>query len=633
MHSRQPLLIFLAGTVLLIAAYWSGLNGPFLLDDFENLAPLWRHLDGQLTGSGVIFGNNSGALGRPVSMLSFLIDAHLWGQDAFGFKLTNLFIHVLCAGLIWRLLALLLPCDPKLSKHARWLAPTLAVVWAVLPIHVSTVLYVVQRMAMLSALFVLLALLAYVTGRRSLQRGKTRSGFVWLTVAFPLLTFVAALCKENGVLAIPLAAAIEFTCFCRDGEKRPWPVSALFAVSLALPLFAATAILVLEPARLLDGYVGRSFTLQERVLTEPRILWDYVRYIVTPDGPRMGLFHDNYPVSRSLLNPPATLLAITGWGVAVLGAWIARRRSPIFALGVLFFLAAHAMESTVLPLELYFEHRNYLASLGAIATLAALPWLVIPEHSRTRQMTLTLTSVACLLPAAYLLATHFRAAIWGSEDTLYVQEELNNATSPRLQGILAARAIGRGDLDSALTHIDLAEQHGPANERMTATIRRMLAYCAVGRPIPEFLYLQAQERISEPATQYGMVAWEMLAQRAERKDCQTDNARLADLGAHWVDHSATSRRSHAGWRVHYNSARLLASSGKMDRAAELALEAFQDSDYNFGVGVLAFQTCASARDPSRCRSIAERLTSVADPKDRIAMKTAEAFLKASQARD
>jgi len=629
MHLRHATPILCCGIALLLAVYWPGLHGPFLLDDFENLAPVWNHLTGGLTETGVIFGNRSGPLGRPLSMLSFLIDAHVWGQDAYGFKLTNLIVHIVCAALVWRLLSVLLPADPTLSEHTRWLAPTLALAWAGLPIHVSTVLYVVQRMALLSAGFVLLALLAYLAGRKCLQQGRTRSGLVWLAFAFPGLTLLAILCKENGVLAIPMAAAIEYTCFERQYDRRPWVINALFAVSLALPLLAGTVMLIADPSRLTDGYVGRSFTLTERVLTEPRILWDYIRSIVTPHGPSMGLFHDDYPVSYGLLTPPSTALAIAGWVAASILAWRIRSRAPMFSFGTFFFLAAHALESSILPLELYFEHRNYLASLGIVVALAALPTLLIPKHLHTRTLNLAFASMALLFPAAYLLATHLRASVWSSDDTLYVQEELNNSTSPRLQGILAARAMERGDLRSALTHIDLAEEHGPTSEQMTATVRRMLAYCATGNAIPEALYTEAKQRSYLPATQYGMIAWEMLAQRAESNGCEADNERLARTGIEWMDDAGVPDNSHAAWRIRYNSARLLASAGNMKDAAALAARAFRDSGDNFGVGVLAFQTCASSTEIRQCAPIATRLALVADPNDRLAIETAAAFVTAS----
>lgn len=627
-YLRAPL-IALLGACLLAVVYWPGLHGPLLLDDTENLAPLSRYLAHQLSAAGVIFGNHSGVLGRPVSMASFVLDAWLWGDQTFGFKLTNLLLHLGNAALVWALLSRLLRRDPALAG-LRWLPAWLALIWAALPIQVSTVLYIVQRMALLSALLTLLGLLAYVRGREWIESGHHRRGLAFIWLLFPFVTILAMLAKENGVLAIAFAAVIEFVWFGR-ATPRPRMVTALFALALAAPVLGGLAMVALEPQRLLAGYSSRSFTLWQRVLTEPRILWDYISAILIPNGPRLGLFHDDYPASTGLFSPLSTIVAIAAWLITIVAGLALRVRAPAVAFGVGFFLAAHALESSVLPLELYFEHRNYLASLGILIAIAGLAALVIRRlpASSTAMRKASLLLLA-LVPATYLTATLGRASVWGSESTLYAQEEAHNPHSARLNAILAARAMERGELASALRYLGIAERNDPARERMTATVRRMLAYCASGQTIPQALYLQAEQGVTRPLTQYGMVAWEALAQRAETGQCPADRPRLAAIGIAWAQRSGESPTSHWAWRTRYNSARLLAASGQMRDAETLAKRAFVDSGNNFGVGVLAFQTCASTGDIRHCAGIAGTLHDRANPEDRQAIMAADAFVKASR---
>jgi hypothetical protein len=628
MTSPHISLLALLGTCLLAMAYWSGLHGPLLLDDFENLAPLSRYLAHQLSAAGVIFGNHSGTLGRPLSMASFVLDARLWGGETFGFKLTNLLLHLGNAGLVWLLLTRLLGRDPSLARFA-WLPAWLAFVWAVFPIEVSTVLYVVQRMAILSALLTLLALLAYVRGRELMEAGQGKRGLAWIWLLFPALILLATLAKENGVLAIPFAALIEYVWFGR-AVKRPAAVTGLFIATLALPLLGCIALFAFDPGRLLSGYIGRDFTLYQRVLTEPRILWDYVATIVVPNGPRLGLFHDNYMHSTGLFTPISTACAIAAWLLVAVMAWAVRRRAPAVTFGAGFFLAAHALESSVFPLELYFEHRNYLASLGILVAIVGLgDQLARRLPPPTRFMRIASTGLLFLVPTTYLAATFARAQVWSSDTTLYAQEEAHNGDSPRLNGILAARAMERGDLASALRHIAVAERSGPRDELGTATTRRLLAYCVTTQPIPERLYREAEAGTARPLTQYGMVAWELLAQRVESGVCVADKDRLARIGAAWATHGVASPLAHAAWRTRYNSARLLASAGQMDAAAALSARAYADSDHNFGVGVLAFQTCASSGNIHRCADIAYALQRTANPQDQQAIMAAAAFVKAS----
>ena len=280
-------------------------------------------------------------------------------------------------------------------------------------------LYVVQRMAMLSAVITLAALLAYVHGRQRMESGRIRAGTVWVWLAFPALVGLATLSKENGVLAVPLAAVIELAYFTSATSRRPLLVVALFGLTLVLPLRLRSRPFTLHPERLTNGYIGRYFTLVERVLTEPRILWDYVGAILMPNGPTLGLFHDDYPLSRELLEPPATIVAIVAWVAAIAGALALRRRAPrSIAFGVA-FLVAHAMESTVLPLELYFEHRNYLAALGVLTTVAGLGALALERLGHTTPaMRRAMLALTFAVPTTFLIATFARSRVWSSEDTL-----------------------------------------------------------------------------------------------------------------------------------------------------------------------------------------------------------------------
>lgn len=568
--------------------------------------------------------NRSGLLGRPLSMLSFWLDAVVWGQTPFGFKLTNLLLHLISAGVLWALLTKLLQRDQILTRWP-WLPLWLAVFWAVLPISTSTVLYVVQRMAMLSTLLIFFSLLVYVQGREMIERGVHRAGWAMLLLAFPTLTLGALFAKENGALALPLAAAIEYFLF----RERPTTLRIGWLALLGIPALALGGLFALHPERLLDAYVGRNFTLAQRLLTEPRILWDYVLAILVPNGPMLGLFHDNYPKSTSLLSPPTTLFAILAWVAMLVATWRLRERARTFSLGVCFFLTSHALESTFWPLELYFEHRNYLASVGVLLALCGLASLAAPRLSQpTPLMRRALMALGLVIPAIYLLATHGRARVWGSEETLYAQEVLHNPDSPRLNVTVGAWLMLRGDLQGALRHFTLAEKNSPASERMTHITRRMLAYCATGNSIPSSLYVMAEQSIQQPITRYGMVAWEMLAQRAETNVCRADRLRLGNLGLAWAN-QATQPHNHWNWRVRYNSARLIAAGGDMPTASKQALQAFVESNHNFGVGVLAFQTCASLGSPSNCRQIAIDLQRAASPEDRLETRTAQRFIEAS----
>src|SRR4029079_2147496 len=122
----------------------------------------------------------------------------------------------------------------------------------------------------------------------------------------------------------------------------------------------------------------RDFNLPERLMTEARIVFDYLHWIVLPNLRELSLYHDDYVVSRGLLQRATTLLGLVAAPLIVALAVYLRRWRPLVSLGVLWFFAAQLLTATVVPLELVFEHRTYFASLGVLLALADLAL-----HSRT----------------------------------------------------------------------------------------------------------------------------------------------------------------------------------------------------------------------------------------------------------
>lgn len=602
-------LIVLLVVALTFAAYWVGLAGPFLLDDFNNLAPIKAWLEDKRTWAFVVFGNESGIGGRPLAMTSFLLDARLWGWDSWHFKLTNLLLHIACGVALWRLLRRLLARDPALGGYATWLAIFLAGLWLVLPVHASSVLYVVQRMAILSTLFILLALWTYIAARERIERADPK-GTLLLILCVPALTAIAFSSKENGALVPLLAAVIEF-CWFRPSsrERRKGIVKFFFGVFFVAPLLLALVYTALRPEWILGGYTLRDFTLLERMLTQPRILWDYVGSILIPYAPRLGIFHDNFTKSTSLISPWTTAIAIAAWLLVIAGAWRVRIRYPTILGGVLWYLAGHALESSVFALELYFEHRNYFPSVGILLALAGLGALI---HERLGAPTpifqKALVALAITFPCLLLGATHGRARVWSSLDTFYTQELRYNPESPRLRSFLAGEAIRAGDTMLALQHIRVAEAHQSARENMTAAIWRLIAYCPSDDAPPQALYDQAAERASGAITSYGMTAWEELATRMERGDCaHVNRKRIIEVGERWLENNPLPSTAHQTWRTRYYLARLLASADRLAAAADMGEKAWIDSGYSTGIGVFLFQVNASLVREAQCRVVLERL--------------------------
>ncbi|URX62782.1 hypothetical protein KR767_01540 [Luteibacter anthropi] len=620
--------ILLAIIALTALVYASGLQGPYLIDDAPNLDTIQRWVDGRLDWRSAI-DNHSGPLGRPVSMLTFLMDAARSGaMYPEPLKTTNLVIHILCGVLVYTLCRQLLRRAEVTRAIASTAALFLAAWWLLLPLHVSTVLYIIQRMAQLGALFSLLSLTLYVYFRQGVERKPRPLLYLGLWIIFPLVVGIGALAKENAVLAIPLAMLVEAVFFpATKANPRPRLVTVFFFLTVILPGVLIAGWLVFHPELIVGGYQGRPFTLGERLLTEPRVLWSYVKTMLMPAGQDMGLFHDNYVLSTSWFAPWTTAIAILAWLLAVIVAITTRRKHPLVSFGIGFFLIGHLLESTIVPLEIYFEHRNYLPDLGILMALVGIGralWLRHPHPTIVFRRTVMLCPV--LIVALYATATWVQVGSWSNVDTLFEMQAAYNPTSPRLQATLAAQSVERGDTRTALAHIALEERFRPPSEGMNATIWRIIAYSAAKAPVPETLYEEFEQRTNLPITMNSMRYWERLAELAEMG--RLNAKRLAEAGRRWIDHDASPATSQLVWRSRYNLARMYGMSGNLVQAESQAHRAWIDSDYNTGIGVLLFQLNASLGRSDACEAILDRLRLRANTGDADLVEAIKVFSKA-----
>src|SRR5690606_7746314 len=116
-------------------AYIPGLRGPVLLDDVPNLGPIVQWAQGESVQNPLLMERKSGPLGRPVALLSFMVNALTTGADIWPMKLTNVLLHLATGVALFGLLQLLLKRVPGLSRHARMLAFGVSALWLAMPQH------------------------------------------------------------------------------------------------------------------------------------------------------------------------------------------------------------------------------------------------------------------------------------------------------------------------------------------------------------------------------------------------------------------------------------------------------------------------------------------------------------------
>lgn len=426
---------------LVLAAWlsWSALDGPFVFDDFVNLSRL-SVLGDSLTWEGIghYLVQFSGALGRPLSVLSFLIDDHAWPSEPYAFKRTNLLLHLLTGVLLFGFTRSLLHAS-RLQINANLVALLACTAWLIHPIQLSTTMLVVQRMTILGAIFTIASLWAYTA---IISRG-TRTRHALASVgALGTGTLLATLCKESGALTPLFAWVLHATILRTRLDALPVPSARICHWGIRLPIILLLLAILLNSKDVFH-YDERHFDLLERAMTQARVLIDYLRLIVLPRLGGSSLYHDDIIVSRSLFDPLTTLPAVLANLSALATAIVIRKRLPLPAFALLWFYAGHMMESTIIPLELYFEHRNYLPMYGII--LAGAFYAVVAGRHRTARIAL----FALWLALAGFI-TRAQAHVWGSEALIAKVWAMEKRDSMRAQQQLASYLERSGQPSEAI---------------------------------------------------------------------------------------------------------------------------------------------------------------------------------------
>lgn len=460
--------ILCVGLALIGSAYWPGLGGPFLFDDYANLNVLgaYGQIDDWTSFLYYITSGTADPTGRPLALLTFLLDANTWPAAPLPFKRTNLVIHLVNTALLsWVLARMQAGLQRRHNEItvSPWTPILAALIWGSHPFFVSTTLYVVQREAMLPMTFVLLALLAWDRSVQQFGKQQMRAGWFWALVGMGTATLFGGLSKANGFLA-PALAGLAYLFFLRPqpmrgGTKGQWRLEATdkaAALCLAVPTLLIIAYLIRVGWQLwpLEQLGSRDWTLAERLLSQPRALWAYVSRLALPRAGVGGLYVDDFMASRGWLDPATTLPALAALLASLASAIAYWRRFPILCFAWLFFLTAHLLESTTIPLELYFEHRNYMPA-------AFLGWPLAHALIKPGNLPRARLAIAATILGGLLILSHQRALVWGNEALFNALSAEYQANSPRSQVNAARSEIERGNVRDGLARIKAIQRRHP----------------------------------------------------------------------------------------------------------------------------------------------------------------------------
>jgi protein O-mannosyl-transferase len=425
-HCRKVVFSVLSIAIILLAVYGNSFECSWHFDDKPNITenPNLHMTEFSLEQINKALKSNRKhpqTFYRPVVCLSFALNHYFGGLGVFGYHLVNLVIHFLSSVFLFLFIlnTLSLPSLRKnYSSSAYEIALLATILWAINPIQTQAVTYIVQRMASLAAMFYIISMYFYLKARTA-HHTKPRVAFFGLSG----LSFLLAIGSKENAAMLPMSLFLYEAIVIQDDtnlffrRNLKWFIlSCSIIVIIGLLYFYSQEGTIFS---FLKGYERRTFTLAERLLTQPRIFIFYITLLFYPMPHRLSITH-SFEISTSLFEPVTTFFAILFvFGLIAFSLTIARRK-PLFAYCLLFFILNHLIESTIFSLELIFEHRNYLPSMFLFLPLAMLFCYGVYEARPKRWIKTVLYIFMFCFIISLGHGTFLRNMIWKNEDSLWL---------------------------------------------------------------------------------------------------------------------------------------------------------------------------------------------------------------------
>ncbi len=339
-------LVVIGLSLLVLVSYFPALSGGFIWDDViftdEPVIHRW-------SGLWSIWLSPSDMLKEahywPITYTTFWLEHKLWGLEPFGYHLFNVLLHAVNTVLVWRLML-------KLAVPG---ALAIAAVFAVHPLHVESVAWIIERKDLLSALFYLSAVLMWIRF--------TEAPHPWRYSA-ALVLFTAGMLSKSIVVTLPAALLI----------WHWWKYGRISANDILrlLPFFLIGFVITVGD---LVYYTSRgeslalSYSAVERLLIASRALWFYVGKLLWPDN--LAVIYPSWEIHADDLLGWSYVVAAAGLGAML---WFLRRRFRGPLAGTLFFVVTLSpvlgfVGFSYMRFSLVADRFQYLAGIGVMAVL------------------------------------------------------------------------------------------------------------------------------------------------------------------------------------------------------------------------------------------------------------------------
>ncbi len=453
--------------LIAILVYIPSFNADFTLDDvliveentyvrsLDKIPDIWT----SHYWAGKVDATDKG-LYRPLTLTSYNLQYALSGKNAAAFHLVNILLHaLLCIVLMW--------CVTLLFSDQR-LAILSGLLFAIHPIHTEAVAGIVGRAEIMTALFILLAMISY---HQWVKDNKLK----WL--GFLLLSsFAAMTSKEHGFL-IPAIIGLQETYYFFSQkkyavkDKKKW--IAFGTVSLLAVLLWIFRSTITGPTA--SHEMWASVSTGDRMATALRTTVEYIGMHIVPIHLSADYWVHEVPIvgfgNLGVLLSTVVIVAL------LIGTWGLKLRWPVVSWGVLFFFLMLLPVSNFLFAAgfLKAERILYIPSIGLIIAMAFL-LLKLFESKKGRIPAMVL---ALLMILFFVGKTFLRAGDWKNNYTLSIATLKTSPNSPRFNNMMGLELKAKKQGKEALVYFEKAVKSNP--NHVPALVNLGLAYRNLGQ--------------------------------------------------------------------------------------------------------------------------------------------------------
>lgn len=459
--------VTIALTALNVVIYWQTLGfGIVDFDDPHYVGPLSPHVSHGLTVAGVQWALTTQHIANwhPLTWLSLMLDRTIVPEGWGVFHFTNTLLHAINSLLLLGLM--------NSMTRRFWPSALVAAIFAVHPLHVESVVWISERKDVLSTMFGLLAIWAYVQ--------HARRGGKWLAITNGLL-ILSLMAKPMLVTFPALLLLLDFWPLRRitlyDLNKRPRSDG----LSRLLPLLLEKrAMLVIIIASCVLTWIAQhaagavepvplSWRVKNAVISWVR----YVGMTVWPDNLAMNYPRPGspglapWPMSTAVLCAVA-LLAVT------LGLLTVARRAPWAIVGWLWFVG------TLTPViglvqagpQALADRYMYVPMIGLTIIFA---WTMATFVGSRRWLGAVVGAMSCIWIIGLALEARQQAAVWRDTDTLFMHALAVTENNYRVHEIYGMHLMAAGRFAEAQRQFEAAVELGPSIANARVLLGRSLA--------------------------------------------------------------------------------------------------------------------------------------------------------------